>query len=384
MNVAILVSGLPPDRVGGAERQAALLARHLAERHHVTVLTRTSSVPHELAGLSQCTVVRRCAVDWRGVRFVADILSTLAMLGRRRRAIDVIVAYQTVIDGLIGVLAKILFGIPVIVSIRSEKEYRLDEGQSRVFSPFVYRHADRLAVQSPALAAALLDAFAAAPHRLHPDAIQQKLCILPNGVTAVSPEPADGDAILFIGRLVKAKGADILIDAMRHCPTESLIVIGDGPERRALEEAAAGLDNIQFTGMVDHAAVEAYLSRAKALVLPARRDDGQSNAIMEAMAHGVPVIATREGGTADLVTHGETGFVTEPGDAGALARHIASIASDPALRQRLARNALADIRRYCWPAVIEAVERELLEVTGRRRPGVEGRDPVTRSASTRR
>ena len=71
MNVAILVSGLPPDRIGGAELQAARVAQHLSARHDVTVLTRTATVPGELASAPRCTVVQRLATSMRGVRFAA-------------------------------------------------------------------------------------------------------------------------------------------------------------------------------------------------------------------------------------------------------------------------------------------------------------------------
>jgi len=105
VRIVILVSGLPPERIGGAEVQAMHVAMHLAARHDVTVLTRTSVVPPELASLPRCRVELRRVPPLPGLRFLADIVATVTRLGASRREVDVILAYQTVIDGLLGVLA---------------------------------------------------------------------------------------------------------------------------------------------------------------------------------------------------------------------------------------------------------------------------------------
>ncbi len=365
MNIAILVAGLPPDRVGGAELQAARLASRLAARHTVTIFTRTATVPEELASLPRCVVTQRSNVGARGVRFAADIVGTLTLIGRSRKRIDVILAYQTVIDGLIGVLAKLLFGIPVIVSVRCDTEYQLDRFfQSRLLSPFVFRQADRLAVQSVTLGEELVRALAHSGRRPTMQELREKLFVLPNGISPVAPRQGAGEGVLYVGRLTKPKSVHVLIDAMRDCPDQRLTIVGDGPERPALEEAARGLTNVSFTGMVGHAQVEEYLARARVLVLPSRQE-GVPNVVMEAMAMGVPVIATRVGGVPDLISHGESGWLTEPGDARAIAHGILKITSDGAFRARLAANGVREMQRFDWPAVVDALERKLYEITSK-------------------
>jgi glycosyltransferase involved in cell wall biosynthesis len=119
--------------------------------------------------------------------------------------------------------------------------------------------------------------------------------------------------------------------------------------------------------MVDHPQVGELLERARILVLPSRQE-GQPNVVMEAMARGVPVIATRVGGVPDLISHKQTGWLTEPGDAAAIAEGIREISSDGELRTRLADNAIREIRRYDWPIVEAELERTLEEmVTDRRK-----------------
>jgi glycosyltransferase involved in cell wall biosynthesis len=367
VNIAILVAGLPPDRIGGAEFQASRVAEHLAAQHQVAVYTRTRTIPMELATLRRCTVVRRCCVTVPVLRFGADIVRTLVLIGRERKTTDIILAYQTVIDGLIGVLAKALFGIPVVVAVRGEVEYQLARfGQSRWLTPFVLLRADRVVVQSPGIARDLVHAFERARRSPSAEAIRTKLRVIANGTASPQRERANGSAVLYVGRLTPEKGVKYLIEAMRSCPTEVLLIVGDGPDRSALERAAHALPNVSFAGMVGHANVGEYLNRAKVLVVPSLHE-AQPNVIMEAMGRGVPVIASRVGGVPDLVRSGETGFLTKPGDASEIARYINLIAADADLRARMAQNCLAEMRHYAWPVVVDLWQRELMQVVLNRR-----------------
>jgi glycogen(starch) synthase len=367
VTVAILVSGLPPDRIGGAEMQAAQLARYLAARHDVFVYTRTARVPDELTNLPTCRVIRRCRVDMRGLRFAVDVVQTLWTLWRVRKQVDIICAYQTVIDGFIAVLAKRLTGIPVVVSVRSAMEYRMAEyRQSRVFAPFVFKGCDRIAVQSPLIAEDLAAAFASSGDAALPELLRQRLCVLPNGIDVHERPNGAGEAALFVGRLETVKGADYAIDAMRHCPAERLIVVGDGPERQALEDRARGLSNVTFAGMLPPAEVRRQLARAKMLVVPSRQE-GQPNVILEAMAAGVPVIASAVGAIPEMVRDGETGFLTQPGDIRMLAEYIRAVGQNAELRSRLSMQSVALMEHYRWPRVIEQVEQVLGDVITARR-----------------
>lgn len=174
-----------------------------------------------------------------------------------------------------------------------------------------------------------------------------------------------------MGRLAAVKGARFAIEAMRACQSEQLIIVGDGPERAALERTAHGLPNVSFVGMVSPDAVQRYLARARVLVVPSL-DEGQPNAIMEAMALGVPVIASRVGAVPDLVKDGETGFLVEPRDSEAIARRIRMVATDPSLRARLSANCLTIMEKYRWPAVIETLQHELRQAASCTpgRPGI--------------
>jgi glycosyltransferase involved in cell wall biosynthesis len=358
MKVCILVAGLPPERIGGAEVQASRLAEHLAERHDVLVLTRSRAVPEELRGRTRCEVVRRCPVTVPVLRFGADILWTLAILARRRKTIDVVIAYQTVIDGLIGILARALLGVPVLVAVRSELEYQFGRDlKTRLLNPLVFRYADSIAVQSALMRDQMLASMERAGWQALSARVARKVCIFPNGIREVREEPVAGNIVLCVARLAKVKGVRYLVEAMRDCPEEMLMVVGDGPEMGNLRRLANGAHNVSFVGQVEPEAIDRYIRMAKVLVVPSL-NEGFPNVILEAMSRGVPVIATTGGAIPELVKPGQTGFLTAPGDAGAIAECIKTIAADDVLRRRLGVNCLEEIRRYCWPDILRALEGE--------------------------
>jgi glycosyltransferase involved in cell wall biosynthesis len=369
LKIGILTTSLPSGRTGGAEVQAAKIAGLLSRRHEVTVFTR--SVPsldqHSEADSGTIEICRRSRIGIPSLRFPADIVGTLWVLGRRRSRLDVLVAYQSVIDGLLGVLAKLLFGIPVLVSVRSEKEYRLERSRLiGIVSPFVFRHADRLAVQTPTVGRELLKSLQDAGLASLAEEVRDKLTVLPNGISLRTVEPGrpQGNAVLYVGRLIEAKGVAYLVEAMRECPREELLIVGDGPEMERLRRAAGDLGNIRFEGRASREELDAHFRRARVLVLPSLRDEGMPNVIMEAMTRGLPVIATRNAGIPDLVKDGETGLLVEPGDSSALALAIRRIGAEQGLGSRLGAEGLREVRRYDWQNVLAAMERELEALAG--------------------
>lgn len=170
--------------------------------------------------------------------------------------------------------------------------------------------------------------------------------------------------VLFVGRLVERKGVVHLVDAMSLpplAPDARLVVVGEGPERGAIEAQirALGLDGrVIVRGQVSDAALqEAYVS-VDALALPAIFDhrgdtEGLGVVLLEAMNHGVPVVGSRIGGIPDIVEDEVSGLLVPPGDAPALARALARVRDDPALARRLAeagRRAL--VERFSWDAIV--------------------------------
>jgi glycosyltransferase involved in cell wall biosynthesis len=144
--------------------------------------------------------------------------------------------------------------------------------------------------------------------------------------------------VVYAGRLVPEKGVRELIEATASLPEVGLVIVGDGPERRALEATAAALgatDRIRFVGAVAHADVPRYLRHADVVVAPSWFEE-RGRVVLEAMAAGTPVIAARSGGVAASIEDGVNGLLVAPRSPQALAAAIARVLSDEHLAASLA------------------------------------------------
>lgn len=172
--------------------------------------------------------------------------------------------------------------------------------------------------------------------------------------------PSASHMLVFVGTIVEGKGMHVLIDAFARLEAEfprlHLVVAGEVGDRSyaaALRERIrdAGLDGrIAFTGRRSTAEVADLLRRARALVLPSF-SEGLGLVLLEAMLCGTPVIATRVGGTPDVVVDGETGYLVRAGDPTGLAGRLRQILTDPAVdligaRARRHARSLVSARRF--------------------------------------
>ena len=147
-----------------------------------------------------------------------------------------------------------------------------------------------------------------------------------------------GTNILWVGRLADVKGLPILFDALASMEQRNIRVslVGDGPDREALERQVneQGLgDVVEFLGFRSQAEVRERMSRADVFVLPSFAE-GVPVVLMEAMAAGVPVVATRIAGISELVEDGLSGFTVPPGNADQLRHAIERLLGDSDLRRR--------------------------------------------------
>ena len=194
--------------------------------------------------------------------------------------------------------------------------------------------------------------------------IPKDVALTPTGIS---------DTVLFVGRLVEKKGVDTLIAAMaalrESIPTLKLSVIGDGPARAQLERQArdASID-VTFRGWLTEKEVRSAMRRALLLAVPSRTAEGGDSeglptVIMEAMALGLPIVATRHAGIPEIVSDGVTGLLTPEADGAALAEAILAIRQTPDLANRLRGEAYADVRaRFDADRQSAALERKLLDI----------------------
>ena len=335
--------------VGGTERHVATLARTLdPARFDVRVACLRAGGPLseevEAAGvpIDRYPISRLFGpATWRMQRrFAADL---------RRNRIDIVHAYG---------LYAIVFAVPVarlagtrlvIASIR-------DNGD-----PWTRAHR-RVQRWVCRLAHGILTNAVEVRRRLQEDGYRgSSITVIRNGVDIerFQPRPrdpvlrrslgvpADARLVVCVSRLNPLKGVDYALLAAsrlaRKFPNVHMLIIGDGAERRALEDLAhrLGLDGrVGFTRM--RLDVPEILAQASVSVMPSM-SEALPNTVLESMAAGAPIVATRVGGTSELVEEGVTGLLIPPCDPHALEQAITRLLTDPDLATRLATTARARI-----------------------------------------
>lgn len=235
---------------------------------------------------------------------------------------------------LAGRVAASLVGARIVytkhgLAAAEERSIQLRSPGSVLKRASVRLMADRIVAVSGAVKDALVAAGADAA----------RIRVIPGGVDpadyAAVPPPVPG-VVGALGRLEPEKGFDVLLDAVAQLPPEVRLVLGgSGLEQEALaaQVDALGLQHrVTLTGFV--ADVPAFLGQTGIFVLPSR-SEGLGLVLLEAMAAGRPVVASRVGGIPEVVLDGETGLLVPPEDPGALADAIRRLLEDPSLAQRL-------------------------------------------------
>lgn len=187
--------------------------------------------------------------------------------------------------------------------------------------------------------------------------------------------------LLFLGRLERAKGPQVLLDAMpavlAEHPDTLLAVCGSGPQQEALRAQIAALGlagSVELTGWLEPAELGGRLAAADVVVVPSLRPESYGLACAEALAAGKPVVASALGALPDLVWPERTGLLVAPGDVAGLAAAINRLLADEALRARLGA-AGRELTSGCTLAahleLLSAAYRDAIEHAGRprRRPG---------------
>src|SRR5262249_46486161 len=168
-----------------------------------------------------------------------------------------------------------------------------------------------------------------------------------------------------VGRLVSLKCVDRVIKALVSCPMVGLVSVGDGAERKRLEDLANTLDvadRVYFTGQVSHVETRRLMAACDFFVLNSIHE-GLPHVVLEAMSLGLPVVATAVGGTPEIVCDGHNGRLIAPADNDALGQVLAQLVSSPGERQRLAKGAKQAVVQFDFGHLVEATEAVLQEST---------------------
>jgi glycosyltransferase involved in cell wall biosynthesis len=176
----------------------------------------------------------------------------------------------------------------------------------------------------------------------------------------------DRFTLLGLSRLIPLKGLEHAIDAASALPEIELVMAGYGPERDALEAHAKRRGaRVRFVGATYGAAKSDWLRAADVFVLPSiqlanGRTEGMPSTVLEAMEHGLPVIASDVGGVGDTVRTGENGFLVRAGSAAEIESAVRALVADTTLRDQLAIGATETAALYHWEVLAPRIEELLL------------------------
>ena len=193
--------------------------------------------------------------------------------------------------------------------------------------------------------------------------------VIPNGIDPgkfenLTKKPHDGFVIITVARLEKVKGTEYLIGAFARLSLLgrlSLVIIGDGSERKNLENLVKKLnleERVEFLGEIPNERIPEYLAGADCFVLPSLKE-GFGIVVLEAMAAGVPVVASKVGGIMDIIEDGKTGLLVEPGNSEDIAKAIREAHSGRKFFK-------ADLEKYNWQNIAERVFKIYENIISRR------------------
>lgn len=345
MRVLMITQHFYPSR-GGLERQTLQLAQKLSARG-IDVAVVTARLP----GLRPSEVVANVQV-YRNVGQANDyaslalyLASLFVFLMTRGKTYDLFHIHQALYPAFIGVLAgKILRKRTIVKVTGSGSSGNVATLRSRRLGPFLLpliRQADVMISLSDETA-----------REISSFGFHGQIAKIPNGVDTEHFRPVsdraglrrqlglpDARIVFHAGRLSPEKGQDLLIRAWLEVSARRtntlLIVAGDGPDRSALEEIAGQLGiahRIKMLGEVLD--IAPYLAASDVFVLPSR-GEGMSNALLEAMATGLPCLASDVGGNREVILSGENGLLFQPEDVAGLANALDLLLSDRDLSARL-------------------------------------------------
>lgn len=374
----LIVSGIWPPDVGGPASHAPELAEFLLGRgHSVEVVTTADASPAQ----------QPYEVRWVDRAAPAGLRHARVAVWVRERARHNDVVYATSMLGR-AVLGTSLARRPVVVKLVADEAYErarrwgLFDEDLDAFQRFPGGLRIRLLRQARDRALRRADHLVSPSGYLAALAVgwgvpEERVTVLPNAAPPLPSLPdrdearerlgVDGPTLAFAGRVTKQKSLGVALDALSRVEDVSLLIAGDGPDlgyvRRRVAEL--GLDGrVRFLGPLERDEVLALFRAADASLITSSWENFP-HTVVEALAVGTPVIATRVGGVPELVRDEENGLLVPAGDTEALVGAIRRVIGEPALRERLAEGAAPSIEQLRPETVYSKLEEILRRAAAR-------------------
>ena len=343
--------------VGGTEKGILLTVPRLSRDRFLSVVCSiTARMPLQSELESQGIRTYTLGIDSRwDIRLVGRLLKLL-----RKERPDVLHSYlfhANMVSRVVGRLAR----VPIILN--SERSVNQDGGFRMFVNHRTHRLATAVETNSEAGKSYVLRRLGADP---------SKVFLVHQGVDTLNSVSQDASGVRralgldpealvvgFVGRLHPVKGLSYCVRAfstvVRELPEARLVLVGDGPERAQLErlcDVEGVFDRVLFLGQRPD--VAQIMSAMDVLVLPSLAE-GLSRVVLEAMAMGKPVVATRVGGQSEAVVDGATGLLVLPAEPGALAQALLKVLSDRTVARQMGAEGRARVES--WFSVDHAVSR---------------------------
>jgi len=340
MRILMAVPKYPYPVVGGLESQAHELAKALIQLDHVVhvVTSRFDSGQNDVELIDGVQVHRVKWVGFRPLRFLLFPFSLARIIVKIKRDVDLVHVHNISWFGAFVTMFAKALGLPVITKLPNIGDFGVPgmrRGPLGFFRIALLKRSNAVIAMTPESIEELADIG-------YPRALVLKVT---NGIPLLSattnfPRSSKTVNATFVGRLSSEKGLMDLLDAWgavkarASCPIK-LCLIGDGPQADELRALALALDlgeTVEFFGFCPDVPTE--LAKADLFVLPSYAE-GNSNAILEAMRAGLPIVATRLGGTVIQVGSEGERFLVPPGDRQSLTDRLLELIEGKALRHRL-------------------------------------------------
>ena len=359
MNICIISPTCYPPIARGLEIHVRNLAQELAKLGHTVHLISSSAGSLDTdGGIREYQIKRFEEEHINAFLFPIGILPTILKINSTN-SIDVFHLHGPPYLKLVGEFIHSLFQRPVVYTIHGSYKPSL---RTKFLLRCFGREVRIIAVSNDI------------KKIIQSENSDNRVSVIPTGIHTKkfrrdNVKQDEGKAILFIGALTEDKGVSYLLESMAEvflkCPHTRLIIAGDGPQRSALQAASQKIDKesrIEFRGRIDHDNIPDLMAKADLLVLPSITTldsiEGTPTVILEAMAAGLPIIASDVGGISEIIRAGENGMLVEERNVADLANKIIEVLSDPDASTRYRTNNIIASKKFDWSHITENIMNE--------------------------
>ena len=374
MNILIVTGIFPPD-IGGPARYVPEIARALTDKgHRVTVLTLSDELQdnNEIYPFHVVRVPRHLGKLQR----IGRVIRMLLVLGR---SVDLLFVNGLALE---AVLANRILRKPLVMKVVGDMAWERSTSLKGIKDHFDTFQQKRYGWRIELLKILRAWWISQAHHIIVPShylakwvarwgKFKQKITVIynaveiPNCLPEVSIPLTTSLRVVTVGRLIPLKRVDGIIRAIRELEGIGLVIVGEGPEMPELKALVQKLgieDRVYFAGACSKPETLALMASCQIFVINSTHE-GLPHVVLEAMALGLPVVATRVGGTPEVVKDGETGILFSVHDDHALLSALRQLVDDEQLRTQMGQKGREwGHKCFNWEQMVDETERVLLEV----------------------